>query len=194
MKVKQEDGTEIEVFTPEEVEAQKKTAAEEAVKAAVAEKEAELTKIKADLEGLTNKDHNFSQLRKQKEELESRLAEYTKTTEQKIKEVENKVINKELDTMIRDKAAGDPEMEKKIRHHYNRLSDPADSADAITQKLNDAILLASGGASAMGRAFSSAGGVVKAPVNHKPMSPELKNMASKFGITDEDIKKVEGTK
>lgn len=185
----QKDGADVEVFTKEEVEAQTKAASEAAVKAAVATKEAELAKVTEDLKKLGEKDHNFSALRAQKEELENKIAEITKTQDTKFKEIESKITNSTLEKMIKDKATGDPEMEKKIRHHYSRLSDPADSPEAIEKKLADATLLATGGVNPGGRAFSAAGGIPRVVVNAKPMSPELVEAGKKFGISDEDIKK-----
>ena len=134
MKVKQDDGTEIEVFTPDEVTAREKAAADAAVKTAVAAKEAELTKLQEELKGLTDKDHNFAQLRKQKEDVEAKLAEITKNTDTKIKEVESKIVNKELENAIKDRAAGDAEMEKKIKFHFDHLNYPSGTPEEIEQK------------------------------------------------------------
>src|SRR3990167_755172 len=74
----EKDGVEIDVFTAEEVAA-REAAAVDAIKAehatALAAKEAELKKVSDDLSKLGEKDHNFSVLRSQKEELEKQIKE-----------------------------------------------------------------------------------------------------------------------
>lgn len=187
--IEKEDGTKVEVFSKEEIETQVKTASEAAVKTAVAAKEAELATVKADLEKISSKDHNFAALRAQKEELENKIAEISKNTDTKIKEVESKVVNGTLEKMIKDKAVGDPEMEKKIRHHYSRLPEAANTPEEIEKKLSEATLLATGGMSAGGRQFSAAGGGARPVVNAKPMAPELVEAGKKFGISADDIAK-----
>ena len=183
MKVKQEDGTEIEAFTAEEVEAQKS----EALKA----KEEELVKAKEDLSKLQDKDNNFKNLREQKEAAEKKAAE----AEAGIKTIKDSILSdlskKQVNEKIKSLSEGDAEMEKKIKFNFERIKDAGTSSEDVEKRIQDAFILSNGGKgnNALGGAISSAGpGITTRPfAGEKTLKPELAGMAKKFGITDKDV-------
>ena len=194
------DGVDVEVFTPEEVEAQKEEARLEAIEAYKAEnpdKSGELEKLNKELEGFKSKDLNFGNLRKQKEDAEKKVADILAGVDEKINSVKKDVLEGVMkdhrEETLNSLTGGDEELKKKVEYHYNRLGDVASTKSEINKKLNDAYLLATGGTSEdiSTNVFSSGGvGKLKTKVSETKLTPEEKAIGAKFGLKDEDFKRV----
>lgn len=201
--VKLEDGSEIQTYTEEELEAQKQEAIEQyklenpdktdeltALQDELREKEEELAKSK-------DKDQNFAGLRKAKEEAEKKLTDFTKDIDTKISNVKKEVMEGVLKDTYNDNlkalAGEDAELSKKIEYHYKRLGDTASTKDEISNKMRDAYLLATKpeGYDALNSSVLSTGGVGRLNIQPKgqKLSAEEKVLAGKFGISDADLKK-----
>lgn len=198
--IKNEDGTETEVFTAEELEEQKqatleafkaenpdKTTEIEALEAKVAEKEEEIAK-------LSEKDINFTKFRTQQEAEVKKIKEEIETKVSLAKkEVLEGVMKDHYNETLAALAEGDKEVEKKIEHHYKRLGDTPTTKNEITNKMKDAWLLATKQpeVGALNSMVISSGGVgrlgYKGPT--QPFSAEEQVLAAKFGLSAEDIKK-----
>lgn len=187
MKVKQEDGTEIEVFTADEVAAQNATAVKEAEDAKKALAEANEALAKAN-----DKDANFKALREQKEAAEKKATE----SEEKVKNLTSAVLTelsmRQINDRIKVLAGGDDELEKKIKFNLDRIKTTGGTPDELEKNLADALILSGvSKSSALGGAISSVGGpiTVKPFAGEKGLKPELMEVAGKFGITAEDVEK-----
>jgi hypothetical protein len=189
-KITRDDGTEEEVFTATEV-AERETQAAAAVKAELDTTKTELSKVNEDLKKLNDKDHNFSALRSQKEELEKKIAEMGQGVTDKIDEVRKAPLNDHGNEILANMSAGDDELKKKIKFQYDRFSDKSDSKESVTKKMNDAYLLAVGtspSVDVLGRAAPAGGRGSHAPiVNNGPISSDLAELGKKMGLTDEDM-------
>ncbi|MCK9370264.1 hypothetical protein M0R04_10190 [Candidatus Dojkabacteria bacterium] len=173
MKVKQEDGTEIEVFTQQEVDAKMQTTAQE------------LATAKEELLKANDKDLNFSTLRKKVEELEK------KDFDNKNLVIETILSQKSADR-IKELSNGDIELEKKIKFNFDRIKDEAKSPEELEKKMQDALVLSGGSPkNALNGAITAAGGAINVRpfAGEKSLKPELGDIAKKFGITSDDVDK-----
>jgi hypothetical protein len=185
------DGETKEVFTPEEVEAQK----QEAIKAATEPLQTELAKAKEDLSKAGDKDHNFSQLRTRVEQAEQKVST---AKAEALQEFEQTQTARTSDSLIKKLADGDEELEKKIRFHYSRLGDTPKTEDEIAKKVRDAWALSRNevGPDAVGDAFSSGGSSPVMPPRANPAKPALSQNQASFlrtyaGMSDEEIKNLD---
>lgn len=201
--IKQEDGTEIEVFTADEIEAQKQEAIE-AYKSENPDKTDELTALQEELakkeealEKSKNAGANFANLRKAKEEAEKKLEDVLKGVDDKIGKVKNEVFEGVMKDHYNDTlkalAGEDAETLKKIEYHYKRLGDPVTTKSEMSNKLKDAFLLATKKETddALNTSVLSSGGVGR--LNIKPQGQKLsdveKSVAGKLGLSEADLKK-----
>jgi len=199
----QKDGVDVEVFTVEEIEAQKQEAIE-AYKAENPDKSDELTALQEELKSkeeelakIKDKDTNFANLRKQKEAVELKMANITAEIDTKInlakKEVMEGVLKDHYNDTIKALAGDDEEVKKKIEFQYKRLADSASTKQEIANKLRDAWVLAS--KVEEGDAFNStvlsSGGVgrLKIKGQEKKLSPEEKAIGAKLGLSEKDYEK-----
>lgn len=197
LKVQNEDGTETEVFTQEELDAK---AQEEADRVAN-EKQAEIDRIaeeKAALEEknkkLEDKDYNFEKLRKQKEgTVGAEVLEKLNAMEETIKSVQEQPKNEIKEEFIKHNIGEDKEKRELFDYYFNRLIEDNPSREQIIKAGNEAMTLISGGSftpSASGGIFSTA-----ASPNYREsaasgeVSEASKQIGSHFGITEEDRKK-----
>ena len=94
-------------------------------------------------------------------------------------------------------AGGDEDVAKQIKFQYDRIKDAAGTKEEITQKLSDAYLLATGSkeVNVLNASVLASGGVTfrSAGANKGPLTADEKELGSKFGISDQDIKKYGGT-
>ena len=139
------EGNEVEVFTPEEVQAER-----EAVLAQVKqEKDAELNAAQAELQKANeklgkfeSKDLNFAKLREQKEDAESRVDKIKQDMEASLGKFKQEIlegVSKDYYNETLGSLAGDDaELKKKIEFEYGRLNDPVNSKEDISKKLRDA--------------------------------------------------------
>jgi len=191
--ITREDGTEIEVFTQEEVEEQNANVLEtyktenpdkseemETLKKELEEKQAELEKI-------GNKDQNFKRLRDQKSELEEKLEKATGEMSEKLEAAITNLAGDKKADIINSLVGDDEELKKKVFFHYNRIKDEAKTKEEISAKVNDAYFLATKQEAPSGNFISSAGaGNVKSKAQ---ITPGEKEIGDALGITDEDRKK-----
>lgn len=194
--IQNEQGEDVEVFTAEELEAQK-TAAIEEFKTANPDKGEELTKLQEELEKLKAKDLNFGNLREQKEAAEKKVADLLAEVDEKIgvakKEVLESVLKDHYNETLKGLTGDDAELQKKIELQYNRLTDPASTKEEVARKLRDAWVLATQveGPGALNSLSVSSANLSRIPMqsSDKKLTPEEKELGSKFGLSDEDLKK-----
>lgn len=212
--IKQEDGTEVEVFTKDEVDAERDSAIE-AYKSEnpdqsdkVQELETSLTEAKdalataqEELKAADEKDQNFAELRKKANEAEQQLAEVTKDLDNKLAETKKSAMDEVLETVnqghfhdtLNDLSGGDKDLKEKIEKEYSALNDPATNKEEITSKLNRAYTLATGqnpNENALNTTVLSSGGVTKPQFKEQDALPEeAKELGRKFGLKEEDFNK-----
>lgn len=184
MKITQEDGSEIEVFTQEELNEQ--------LKSYVPVDEVETLKEK--LKGFEDKDYNFKQLReKEKEanktaeqiaaEKEAELAEFRKKHEEDINGLRNEIKSKEINEEI-SKLTTDIEEAKKIKFYFEKLS-AGDTDDKAKEHLIEAYQLVTKSADIPNFLSASGAGSKPAPVD----SEQKKAIAERFSITKQFTQK-----
>lgn len=181
----QEDGSEVEMFTSEEIQSQKDAAIEE-FKAMNPDKTAEIEDLQIQLTEANEKalkagekDFNFSALRAQKEALEKSIDEKVGVAK---KEIFEGVMTDHYADTLKSLSSEDEELKKKIEFHYKRLADTAATKEQITKKLSDAYYLATApedrGVSPA--AFSSGGASMVKPSKPGNFTEEEKATARKW--------------
>lgn len=186
-KLFDENGAEVEAYTKEELEAKIKVEKDTA------------TAAQAD------KDKNFSKLREEKEAADKKLADAEKLSKEKDealankdKEYEQKEVQKERGKKVDALAEGNKELKDKIEFHLKRFKDEIKTPEDFEKLLNDAYVLASGNQipDKLQDVISSGGskGGNGANNNKLPISPEAMSVASKLGLSEEDVKKYGGQK
>ena len=198
--LKNEKGEDIEAMTPEEAEAetQKKIIEERAKwdatnpdKAEVIKLQDELASEKAERAKLENKDTNFSNLRKSKEESDTKIASLEKSISDMKANSEQTIVNDAISLFV----GNDEEMKKKVQFHFDRIVDKPTDKSGLQKKVKDAWNLAVGeNRPSPLDSLSSSGGplpMTAFPSERVKLSESAKSVATKFGITDEDIKKAD---
>jgi hypothetical protein len=159
----------------------------------------EVQEIKDKLAKLENKDFNFRRLEQMTEEEKGKLTSAEIAYNKKISELEDKEKNftekfiGDIKKDALDKFVGDDEdLRKKVEHHMSRIKDSetAQSRAEIEQLVNEALLLSTGGRARnpINAALNVSG---DAPVRAKSnkLSDDARELASKLGLNDEDLKK-----
>lgn len=198
MKIKNEAGEEIEVFSQEEADALAKQKAEEAVAAAKADAEAEkqtLADEKAELEEklkkLEDKDFNFSQFRKKNEKDNEEL----KTLKTRLDEVTGKITQLETqpfekmknEFMASNGITADAELKKKFDFFFEPLGKVAKDEAAMQAALTGAFAAATGGAKQPNFSGMMVSTRVTPPSKGEGAVSEVsKNIGAALGITDKD--------
>ena len=140
-----EQGEEVEVFTSQELEAQKASVLEDKAKELEA-LQAELKTTNEKLGKFESKDLNFAKLREQKEEAESRVEKIRQDMEASLEKTKKEILEGVSKDFYNETLGGfsgdDEELKKKIEFEYNRLNDPVNSKADILKKLSDAHALA----------------------------------------------------
>jgi hypothetical protein len=207
-KIKNEEGEEIEVLTPEEVQAKldaEKAALEEQHQTILSEKEKEVEKVAEEKKILEEKiakleeqgikpDHpNFAALKsaldKKDEDIKAIKTELDADKKQRVQE--------ELDTKIKLVAKGNEDIEKKIKHHLEKTlaALPENTAEERKIKLEAAFKLSSDSSSEGPGVFDmgTGGGGYSGGGGDNPDTVEFtakeKALGAKLGITSEDYKK-----
>lgn len=192
--ITKDDGTEVEVFTAEELEAQKATAVEQ-FKSTIEDKTEEYEKMQEELAKLKDKDFNFSEVSRQKKEAELKATEALKSVDEKLEKTKKEILEgvqqEHFGSVIAQLSGGDDELKKKIEFHYGRLTDSASTKEEVTKKLTDAYVLATrkedGGV--LNTAVISSGGAARVtpPSMGQSISSEeesvLQRMAQAGGFT-----------
>ena len=204
--IKKEYGTEVEVFTADEVatkEAEIRNQAVEEYKAANPDKtgevdalQEELRKANESLEGFKSKDLNFANLRTQKEAAEKKAKELKDEIDVKISSVKKEILDSvhqdHYSETLKTFAGEDAELKKKVEFHYKRLGDVAGTKEEINKKLQDAYLLATRqeDAGVLNTSVISSGGVSRLTrKSNQPFTPEEKAIGAKLALTPEDLDK-----
>lgn len=210
-----EQGQEVEgVLSPEEVEEkmlEKETEMNKAIEEAQTSQEEEIKTLQAqmtekeeELKKLQEKDANFGALRKKAEVKEEEIAKMQKQIDDlkgglvgQIEKINQVLSEKQIDEAALKTAEGDKELADKIKFHYKSFSgEPKDTQEA-QQRMDNALILATGGkvANLGGSVISGAGGSTFQGGNVESQTKwtdEQKDMAQKLGITDADIAKYQG--
>lgn len=202
IKAKLEDGTEIETYTQEELDAQKAEAIE-AFKTENPDKTEELTSLQTELETareelekLKSVDKSVSHFKKETIEAQKKVEEITKQFDEKLNNVKREVLegvmqnhkSKTLQALVGE----DEELKKKVELEYGRLSDVASTEDQITKKLKDAYLLATAKEpDGVNHNIYGSGGVGRLKINNvsPKFSAEEMELGAKFGLKSEDFSK-----
>ena len=209
--IKDADGNDIEVFTADELAEKEIVAKEAAVEEfkkenpdksdEITELQGKLDKVNEDLDKAGEKDQNFDNLRKQKDDAETKLKAATEGIDEKIGTAKEEIKKEVLEGVMQDHyadtlkslAGDDEELKKKIEFNYNRLQDPGVTKPEVTKKLTDAYHLSTitETEDALTTSVISSGGVsrVKTTPDDKSFSGEEKELGQKFGISEDDIKK-----
>lgn len=193
------EGNEVEAFTQAELDAKidetkKAIEGEYAPKLESVQKDLDDTKVA--LSKLQNKDFNFRKLEElndeerkklsaQELELMQRQEKLEKEQEDFRKQSEEAIIKRKMDTETRlfKKYVGtDKELGEKVKFHYDRLTDKAETEEEIEKKLQDAIRLARPELKVdpLTAAISSSGSY---PANaQKELSEDQKDLANKLNL------------
>lgn len=210
MKIKNEQGEEVEVFTAEEVgqkvkEVEDKKVVEiEEIKKSVSREFEEkinstnttLETLKAEKEELEKKLGGGGQIDNFKE-LKSALDKKTESIEKlqsEISEYKTTQREKEINAVISSKTKGDKELEKKVKLHFKEtLSAMSEGTDEeISKKLDAALKLASDGDEPNPLDFTGRGGGRGFDANQSggvEFTGREKALGAKFGISEADYKK-----
>ncbi len=197
-KVYNEEGDEIEALTEEELEAEKKAAVDTAVKESndkLTAKETELAKALEDLKKYQDKDYNFKGARDQIENKSKEVDEIRKELDtlkgsvvSELAKLKDSSVAEHKSEILKVLAGEDEELKKKIEFNYERFKDPSDTKDQVEQKLKDSYLIATG--SSVPNKLSSVISSAKArPITADSIPSEVKGVAGKFGLSEEDLKK-----
>lgn len=214
--IKQEDGTEVEVFTKDEVDSERESALEsykkenpdqtdkvQELEGGLQEAKDALAKAEEDLKKVDEEDKNFAELRKQRNEAQQKLAEVTSDVDSKISEAKESTKNEILETVnvghykdtLDHLSGGSDDLKAKIEKEYNALNDPATNKGEITDKLTRAYTLATSEVpDALTSAVVSSGGATVKPsqVEKKTLSEDEKDLGRKLGLQEGDFNKYGG--
>lgn len=215
MKIKQEDGTEIDVLTPQEVEAKlaeevsKKVQEERGnweaesgakmkeVQDKVASLESDKEKLKEDLERLANvgqTDHpNFKILKDSLDKKDNEIKTLNESVNVIKKQREADLLSGEIKKIV----GGDEEMAKTLKHHYDETlkAMPNNTTEEISARLEAAKKLAGvstvidplmGGFGGNGGYFSGGSGSGSGTTD---LTSNERALGQKLGLSEEDYKK-----
>lgn len=215
-KITQADGTEIEVFTKEELETQAKEQAENLVaeerqklekeKTELATSKSELEEQLADakdkLQKLEDKDHNFEQLRKKNNKDDEQKTELAKTVEslqKQISEIAKAPFATAKDSFIANNIPAEKkELKEKFDHYMGKLGEGVKTVEQMQAAMKEALILAGQGDSvsinADGKMIVTNPGLNLDKSQSGEQTEAGREFAQAFGITEEDRKKHGGSK
>ena len=177
---------------------QEEAAARQALQIKVEETEAVLEETNKKLNGLDDKDKNFSQLRKLAEDQGKELKSLRDGLDSKItSNVTQIVLNKAREEVITKLSDGDKDLEAKIKIQYDRLIKTEENIDdtVIAKVAAEAYKLSvdTVQTSVLNRVASGKplGGVA---TGDSTVDPQVLEAGKAFGLSEEDIKKYGGNK
>ena len=183
------DGNEIEVLTPEEIDAQKTAAVAEAGKKVQTEYEAKVREIQGQLEVEKAKERDFVKLRELKDRGDEELKGLKEKYEKEVTALQNKEIVDYKSQLFTALAGKDEELQKKIEFHFGQFKN-AETADKtqIDQLANDALKLAMGetGSHLTRDVLKTGGG---APLKPGEIPSHLIPHAKSMGMNDAEFAK-----
>lgn len=212
MKIKQEDGTEIEVFTEAELAEKVKTAETTAAAAAVEEfkaanpdKSAEVEKLQGELKKSQEdldaaiagggNDAQIARLRKERDDAKAAAEQAGSDWKKELDGFRNEIIGDTKKEILDSLSAGDAELRKKIELEFDKYNPDKTSKTEIKERMEKAYLLATGdkpkpglldGLSGMGGRGD--GGGYQPPVKKNEQTDNGKAIANVLGISDADRK------
>lgn len=193
------EGNEVEAFSQEELDAklaETKTALESEYKPKLESLQSDLDSTKIALSKLENKDFNFRKLEELNDEERKKLSaqeielmqrqESIEKQQQELakqREDDQKKQKEDRETRLFRKYIGNnKELGEKVKFHYDRLADKAETEEEIERKLQDAIRLATPELKAdpLTSAINSGGSY---PVDaQKELSSSQKDLAKKLNL------------
>ena len=209
MKIKNDKGEEIEVFTAEEMTAKTKEVAEQAAAKALEEfkaanpdksKELEETSQKLkDAEELLRKAEEeggnkgqIERLRKERDDAKKAADEAKSTVEKKFEEFRNEMLGETKTEMLDNLSGGDKELRKKIEYEFDHYRPSENTKAAIKERMEKAYQLATGNKAAPGILDGRTGAGARGdeggykPPEKKELSNNQKAIGRVLGITDKD--------
>lgn len=151
-----------------------------------------LDETNAKLAGMSDKDKNFSAVRKLADDQAKTIADLNSKIDSAVKGVLDTVTARTREAMIKSLADGDADLEAKIKVQYERLIklEPTIDDATIAKVAADAYRLSTENVkpSVLNRVISSKpSGAI--PRGDSTVAPELAEAGAAFGLTPEDIKK-----
>lgn len=209
MKIKNDKGEEIEVFTAEEVAAREKTASEQAATKAVEEfkaqnpdKSQELEELKtklADAEDLLKKAEEdgkssgqIERLRKERDDAKKAAEEAQKGMDKKFEDFRKEIVGDTKKEMLDALSKGDAELRKKIEFEFDNYRPTATSKTDVKERMEKAFQLATGNKPTPGILDGRTGGGDRGdgggykPTEKKELTPNQRAIGTVLGITDKD--------
>lgn len=209
--IKNEDGSEEEVYTADELKVQQDAAIEE-FKKANPDKAGEIAQLQIDLkaaqEALASgggpNGANFEILRRGVEKLEKELDKVRVEADQKVSSIRDGMSDTALETAVTALAGEDAELAKKVRFHFKESlkNVKAETTEEFKNKIKNAYLLAAGAPAdpnlLSGSTYGSGG---SGPGPTRPgggggggggvkLKPELVDMGKRFfGLVEDDFTK-----
>lgn len=206
MKIKQTDGSEVEVFTQAETEERVKSEREKALeeyKASNPDKTAEVNDLTTKLADANRKlqeaeaaGGNPEQVKRLREardaaekERDGAVAKLTKD----LNDFKNETVKEVKDELMAKLTKGDKELEKKIEFEFDNYRTNENSKQAIRERMEKAYQLATGNRP-IPTAFDSVSGAGGsrgdyAPTQAGELSQNAKNIGKALGISEEQRKK-----
>lgn len=197
-KIKNDDGTETEVFTQAEIDA-KLSEVTKTFEAKIADQTTILNKsleekkaLEVKLASANPQEANFKILKEALDKKDGEIAAMNKS----IQDSEEARVNDYRNEILAKYAQGDKELEKKILHHFNETlkSVPAKTKEEIVEKMKSAAKLSVDPANpgVLSSVLSGAGGPGFVPNSGSgpvEFTAAEKALGAKLGITEEDYKK-----
>lgn len=201
-----EEGEAVEALTKEEADAAVAKATDAAKTAAAEEAGSKIKDLEEQLQKAKDKEQNFEKLRTKTESKETEGEDLKKQIADlgaKVEEAKGAglqaVLESVKDKAIRSLAGSDTELLKKIQGNYEILNVPVKDEDSVNDRVRRAYLLSVEAPAPVDRAtgaFAPPAGSGKrvGEKSESAFSDELKGLASKFGVSDDDVKKFGGAK
>lgn len=185
--------TEEEIAADIEKRATEKAA--EKVAAETAAKQKELDEAKAELEKLQKKDFDFSKMK----DGEKALLDKIEGLEKGLKERDTKAITDRKASLVKAITGNDEAMKKNLEDSYAKLSAmPETTPEEVEARMREAFTLATGQKQTedgfKSRISSARTSRANTAAPEGALAPEVKPLANRLGISDEDWKKHGGKK
>lgn len=202
MKITQSDGSEVEVFTQQEVEQKvraEKEAALQEYKNSNPDKSAEIDKLIADLAEANRKlaeaeaggnPDQIQRLKQARDEAQKQKDDEVKRLSKDLEDFKNDTVKEVKDDLMARFTKGDSDLEKKIQYEFDRYRTNENTKQAIRERMEKAFQLATGNRP-IPTAFDSFGGAAgnrgtgHAPVQSGEISENARKIGNAFGISDE---------
>lgn len=201
-KLFDQDGNEVEAFTKDELEAQKKAALDQYLKDNP-DKSGEFTKLQTQVTDLTTKlaeaekngmnEHQKNRLKADKEAAEAAVKDLKENFTRQITELKDTFFGSTKAKIVKALTKGDKDLTDKLELKAKSLTGYPDTEEGIAQKYQDAFILATGNKPAPNFMDNMGGAGDKGnSQQHNSATPETDNskaMRAAFGITDKDAEK-----